>query len=286
MHSWNLERVAGLLEECGRLAIDMSRNLKTEFKSDKSIVTDADKAVEALLAKEFDRPDEGIYMIGEETSSTKSADYVAKAMKGSAWVVDPIDGTAPFAAQIPLWGTSIGFMQGGVLKEGAIFMPILGEMLASDNGSAYHADLGPSYAPKTGLAKALARIGRPKVSLDDGSIVNVSQRMARGGLIRMPNPIHSLCSCVYSMASLAKGRHIAYVFSAKVWDAAGSLPALKNLGFAGVLQDGKDIMDLKVKPDVYELGPDAKSPWHFKGHAIIAPDDAIVKAVMGKCQFP
>jgi len=286
MDKWSLERVSELLEDCGRLAMEMSRDLKPELKADRSIVTNADKAIEALLAKEFDRPSEGVYMIGEETSSSKSQEYVERAMKGTAWVVDPIDGTAPFAYGIPLWGTSIGFMQGGVLKEGAVFMPVLGEMLGSENGTTYHADLGPSGVPRKGFAKALEKIGRPKTALDDGAIINVSQRMARGGLIRMPNPVHSLCSCVYSMASLAMGRHIAYVFSAKAWDAAGSLPALRNLGFAGVLENGRDIMDLKVSSEAYELPPNAKSPWHLRSHAIIAADKEVVDAIMAKCQFP
>ena len=286
MDKWDLSRVSELLEESGALAMDMSKRLKTSFKSDHSIVTDADKAVESLLSKEFDRPGDGIYMIGEETSSSKDIDYVEAALKGSTWIVDPIDGTAPFAHDIPLWGVSIGFMQDGVLKEGAIFLPPMGEMIGSSNGVAYRAFAGMGKDRNWGLAEKLKPMRRPDVAFDDGAILNISQRMARGGLIRLPNPVHSLCSCVYSSASLMMGRHIGYIFSAKIWDMAGSLPALKALGFHATLRDGADLMDLRIRPEVYELEMRSKSPWHIHGHAIIAKDREIVERIIANCTFP
>lgn len=286
MDKWDLNAVASLLEESGALAMSMAGRLNPSFKSDRSIVTDADKAVESLLSKEFDRPAEGARMIGEETSSSKDAAYVDAALKGSAWIVDPIDGTAPFAHDIPLWGVSIGFMQGGVLKEGAIFLPPLGEMIGTSNGATYRAAAGMGKDRNWSLAEKLKPMKRPEAPFDDGAILNISQRMARGGLIRLPNPVHSLCSCVYSSAALMTGRHIAYIFSAKIWDMAGSLPALKNLGFHSCLPDGTDLMDLRVRPEVYELDMFAKSPWRIRGHAIVAKDVEIIEKVISSCTFP
>ncbi len=286
MNSWNLQEVAGLLEEAGAVAMSMTGHLKAEFKSDRSVVTDADKAVERLLSAEFDRPEEGVRLIGEETSSGRSADYVDAALAGKTWIVDPIDGTAPFSHDIPLWGVSIGFMDGGVIREGAIFLPPMGEMFGSANGVAYRAAAGMGKSKDWGLAKRLEPWTAPHVEFDDGAILNISQRMARGGLIRLPNPIHSLCSCVYSSAALMTGRHVAYIFSAKIWDMAGSLPALKALGFHAVLHNGENIMDLRVRPEVYDLGEDAKSPWHIKGHAILAKDESSIEKTLASCQFP
>ena len=287
MDKWNLQEIAGLLEESGALAMAMSGKLNPQFKSDHSIVTDADKAVETLLSKEFDRPSEGSWLIGEETSSSKDASYIESALKSrSTWIVDPIDGTAPFAHGIPVWGVSIGFMQGGVLKDGAIFLPPLGEMIGTSDGVAYRADAGMGKSKNWKLAGKLKPMHRPDVDFDDGAILNISQRMARSGVIRLPNPVHSLCSCVYSSASLMMGRHIAYIFSAKIWDMAGSLPALKSLGFHACLKDGTDLMDLRIRPEIYELDMAAKSPWHIHGHAIIAKDPEIVAKVIASCSFP
>lgn len=286
MDKWDLGVVAELLEESGALAMSMAGRLNISFKSDHSAVTDADKAVERLLSGEFDRPAEGAWMIGEETSASKDAAYVKAALNGTAWIVDPIDGTAPFSHGIPFWGVSIGFMEGGQLKEGAIFLPPMGEMIGTSGGVAYRADAGMGKSKGWKLAKRLEPMKRPEGVFDDGAILNISQRMARGGTIRLPNPIHSLCSCVYSSAALMTGKHIAYIFSAKIWDMAGSLPALKSLGFHAVLLDGTDLMDLRVRPEVYELDMAAKSPWHIKGHAILAKDAADAGKVIDNCVFP
>ena len=286
MRKWSLKEVAALFEECGAMALEKSKHLTTQFKSDRSIVTDADKAIEALLAKEFDRPAEGSWLIGEETSSSKSQDYIAAAMKGPTWIVDPIDGTAPFAHGIPLWGISIGYMVDGVIQDGAIFLPPMGEMIGSEGGVAFRADAGMGLQRNWGLASRLAPMKPPHVDFDDGGILNISQRMARAGTIRMPNPVHSLCSCVYSSAALMTGKHMAYIFSAKVWDMAGSLPALKALGFSARLHSGPSLMDLRVTPEIYELDMAAKSPWHIRGHAIVAVNDEIVEKVVSCCSFP
>lgn len=113
MNSWNLPRVRELLLECGAVALGYFGKTEMNLKDDKTIVTQADRAVEQLLARHFDRPDEGAYMIGEETVEQRDERYIDEAMRGIAWVVDPIDGTAPYAHRMPHWGVSIGYMEGG-----------------------------------------------------------------------------------------------------------------------------------------------------------------------------
>lgn len=77
-----------------------------DVKSDASFVTDTDKAIEKrmreMIADAF--PDHGI--LGEEfTNINLDAEFV--------WVLDPIDGTAPFIAGIPVYGTLIGLAWNG-----------------------------------------------------------------------------------------------------------------------------------------------------------------------------
>ena len=79
---------------------------EVEFKADASFVTSTDKAVETkmreMIASAY--PDHGI--LGEEFESTNvDAEFV--------WVLDPIDGTAPFIAGIPVYGTLIGLAWNG-----------------------------------------------------------------------------------------------------------------------------------------------------------------------------
>ncbi len=90
------------------------------YKADATPVTEADRAVETLLRRMIaDRyPAHGV--IGEELAHHRAdADEV--------WVIDPIDGTRLFIGGIPLFGTLIAFVRGGVPVLGIIDQPIMGE---------------------------------------------------------------------------------------------------------------------------------------------------------------
>jgi len=103
------ESRAMLLQAAGRRpAIDI--------KADGSYVTDIDHAIEARLREliEATYPRHGIY--GEEYGSRDlDAEFV--------WVIDPIDGTAPFIAGIPVYGTLIAVAKNGAPWIGVIDHP-------------------------------------------------------------------------------------------------------------------------------------------------------------------
>ena len=98
-----------------------------EFKSDKSPVTQADRAAEAAIRAilEKERPQDGI--IGEEYGATREdAERV--------WILDPIDGTRSFIAGRPIFGTLIALTQGGWPTIGIIDQPIAKERWAGMMG--------------------------------------------------------------------------------------------------------------------------------------------------------
>jgi len=108
--------------------------LKIETKPDASFVTETDKEIELklreMIAAAF--PDHGI--LGEEFEPVNpDADLV--------WVLDPIDGTAPFIAGIPVYGTLIGLAWQGKPFVGVIDHPATSDrwcgvsgMFATRNG--------------------------------------------------------------------------------------------------------------------------------------------------------
>ena len=132
---------------------------ETDFKSDDSPVTQADRAAEAAMRAilEKERPADGI--IGEEYGTERGdAERI--------WVLDPIDGTRSFIAGRPIFGTLIGLMQAGWPVLGIIDQPIARERWAgltgqgtTLNGKAVHsrrcrelsdailASTGPQYFP-------------------------------------------------------------------------------------------------------------------------------------------
>lgn len=103
-----------MLLEAARHAPDI------EIKADASFVTATDKAVETALRERIidAYPNHGI--LGEEFPNMNlDAEFV--------WVLDPIDGTAPFIAGIPVYGTLIALSWNGAPYMGVIDQPATAE---------------------------------------------------------------------------------------------------------------------------------------------------------------
>ncbi len=99
---------------------------KTNQKSDRSLVTIADVAVEKVLRKEIRNkyPSHGI--IGEELGrSGVNSKY--------QWTIDPIDGTSSFVIGRPLFGTMISLVYDKKPILGVIDQPILRERWVGAN---------------------------------------------------------------------------------------------------------------------------------------------------------
>lgn len=119
------EQMAAAASDVIRIAAEQPFNV--EYKGDGSPVTDVDKAAEdcvrAIIAERY--PDHGI--LGEErTAVAPDAEF--------CWIIDPIDGTLPFLAGHPVFGTLIGLMQGDTTLVGIIEMPITRERWVGRHG--------------------------------------------------------------------------------------------------------------------------------------------------------
>ena len=68
-----------LLLRAGDVAVGHKSGLRRELKSDSSIVTQADRDVEQLITEELEAPDEGRFIVGEETVDQKGEEYIERA---------------------------------------------------------------------------------------------------------------------------------------------------------------------------------------------------------------
>jgi len=109
-----------------------------EVKEDASPVTELDRAVEARLREIVAEHRPGDGFVGEELPDDRAdAELV--------WTADPIDGTKPFVAGAPLFGTLIGLRRGGRYVLGLVDHSVTGDRWigaegrgASLNGKAIH----------------------------------------------------------------------------------------------------------------------------------------------------
>lgn len=95
------------------------RRVATETKADGSPVTEADRAAEQAMRRVLLAGDPGAAILGEE--------FGGETGRGTAWVIDPIDGTIAFARGIPLFSTLLARLEEGVPVLGVIDLPALGE---------------------------------------------------------------------------------------------------------------------------------------------------------------
>jgi histidinol-phosphatase len=96
-----------------------------ERKRDGSVVTKADKAVEALAITKVAASGLAIDVLGEETSAEVP---VGPATNGRArMIIDPIDGTEEFSRGIPTFGTLIAVEEEGEIVAGYAAAPALSQ---------------------------------------------------------------------------------------------------------------------------------------------------------------
>jgi inositol-phosphate phosphatase len=91
------------------------KKLDAHFKADNTIVTVADEEINQLVIQRVAEryPDHDID--GEEASDRRGSDYV--------WACDPIDGTAPFAMELPVSVFSLALVVDGQPEVGVIYAP-------------------------------------------------------------------------------------------------------------------------------------------------------------------
>jgi len=96
------------------------RAVRVSTKPDRTLVTEADQAIERLVRERIHRayPDHGL--VGEEYGTEAGGAPVR-------WYIDPIDGTHNFVRGVPLFALLLAVEQDGVLQAAVISAPALRE---------------------------------------------------------------------------------------------------------------------------------------------------------------
>lgn len=96
--------------------------IEAEYKVGHDPVTEADRAVDAVLKQHLLRD-------GEGWLSEESVDDLSRLDKNHVWVVDPLDGTREFVQGIPEFCVSIGYVEKGLPIAGGICNPATNEVI-------------------------------------------------------------------------------------------------------------------------------------------------------------
>jgi 3'(2'), 5'-bisphosphate nucleotidase len=156
-----LELAAELAVRAGRLILECrARGIAVTAKADRSVVTDADNAAEALILEGLRRADPGVPIIAEEATAAGEAPETA----GEYWLVDPLDGTREFAAGLDDFAVNVGLVRDGRPVLGAVDVPARGAVFCGMvGGAAFRRDAAGTTAitartvPDRGLTLLVSR---------------------------------------------------------------------------------------------------------------------------------
>lgn len=202
-----------MLAPAGRLRPD------AVVKPDRSFVTALDGEIERCLRSTIEKryPSHGI--LGEETGPSRiDAELV--------WVLDPVDGTAPFIAGIPVYGTLIALALEGRPVLGIIDQAATPDRWIGVEGRPTRHTSGPCRA------RPCASLGQAILTASNPDFFAAAERPALDAL-REATAWRIYGGCCMSYGLLASGRtDIAIDTGFKVYDFAPFVPIVAGAGGA------------------------------------------------------
>lgn len=162
-----------MCDEADALALRwFRRDLEISTKPDRTLVTQADRAIETMIRERIEDRYPGHGIVGEEFG-TAAADAAVR------WYVDPIDGTHNFVRGIPLFGTLLAVERGGERQVGVMSAPAMGERWYASRGAgawAARTSGGTNAAPRRLRASKVAVVADAQMLYGSGRSIERSGR--------------------------------------------------------------------------------------------------------------
>jgi myo-inositol-1(or 4)-monophosphatase len=189
--------------------------IETEYKIGHDPVTEADRALDAVLRKELLRD-------GEGWLSEESVDDPVRLHRSHVWVVDPLDGTREFVKGIPEFCASIGFVENGRPVAGGIYNP------ATDETFLGSVDSGVTYNGKPAQPSQ-------RTTLDGALVLASRSEVKRGEWKSFENAafkIRAMGSVAYKLALVSAGlADITFTLTPKnEWDVVAGAALVQSAG--------------------------------------------------------
>lgn len=200
-----------VVREAGEVARRYFQNVAVERKADRTLVTEADRAVETYLVEHLPAVAPGVRLLGEEFGVAGDAGAAC------TLTLDPIDGTSAFVAGLPTWCITLGLVCEGEAIGGVTYLPMTGETYVAENAEARW------------NGRVLPRGRRPPTEGDLFIVTHSDLHRGRG--IAFKGKVRALGSTAYHMALVARGAAVAALLGhARIWDIAAGAALLAAVG--------------------------------------------------------
>ena len=257
-------RVAALIEEVAATEVlPRFRSLSAGDVREKApcdLVTVADEAAERALTRGLADLLPGSTVVGEEAVAADANVLNRLLGSGPVWIVDPVDGTANFAAGKQAFGMIVALAVGDEIAAGWIYDPTRGQMVTAEKGAgAWSSGRRLNVAPPGPIATMSGRLWLKGPQNRD--IAERSRRFAATISLRST-------ALEYLWLATAKSHFSFYRVRTKPWDhAAGVLIHAEAGGYAA-----------RLNGTVYR-------PSEMQGGLLMAPDrdswHAILDVLLG-----
>jgi len=220
------------------------------------LVTEADEAAERAITAAIERRFPGAAVVGEEATSADPSRLALLADAELAVVVDPVDGTANFAAGLPLFGVMAAAIMRGEVVAAAIHDPVCDDTALALRGEG-------AWLETPDGARTELRVAAP---VPVGAMAgNVSWRFLgeplRGAVCANTARFGAVwdCRCAAHAYQMACAGHCHLLFYSRLmpWDHAPGWLLHQEAGGYSALLDGSSY-----------------TPMHTEGGLICAPDRA------------
>ena len=169
------DQLVAVSREAGAVILNVySRDFDAAQKADRSPVTEADTAAEALIVQALSAVAPGIPVVAEEQCASNGVPTDAP---DRFFLVDPLDGTKEFIARNGEFTVNIALIENGRPVLGVVYLPAFDTCYAGANGTAERrvGDDSPERiiarpAPTEGLVMAISR------SHADGEVARAKER--------------------------------------------------------------------------------------------------------------
>lgn len=211
------------------------------------VVTEADLESERLILEQLRAawPDDGF--LAEESGRSNVAGK-------RVWCVDPLDGTANFAAGYPHWAVAIALLEGKEPVLAVTYDPLREEIFVARSGDETTSSAGPVGMRRVlQVEDALVADNRPYDHREPAHPLEMSLRLSRGR--------RESGSMALDFAWLAIGRldAVAYERSERLWDYIGGELLVRSAGGAVGLADIERDIAVAACPELAELLCTAKT---------------------------
>jgi myo-inositol-1(or 4)-monophosphatase len=194
---------------------EYGRPHQVEHKGPIDLVTEVDRQSQALVIGILTNAFPAYGVLSEEGLDTaESGD--------TRWVIDPLDGTANFAHQYPLFAVSIALQKGRQMELGVVYNPLLNELFTAERGKGAQMNgRAIQVSACQELGNALVGSGFP-YDIWSNPIDNLEEW---GQMAKRAQNLHSDGSATLDLCHVASGRLDAFwELDLDPWDlAAGSL---------------------------------------------------------------